>query len=50
MIGYHKDEKMETIRRIKIIDVLKREDYGSEVNVKVGCVRAVAANLSTLSL
>ena len=25
---------METIRRIKIIDVLKREDYGSEVNVK----------------
>ena len=30
MIGYHKDEKMETIRRIKIIDVLKREDYGSE--------------------
>ena len=38
MIGYHKDEKMETIRRIKIIDVLKREDYGSEVNVK-GWVR-----------
>ena len=29
---------METIRRIKIIDVLKREDYGSEVNVK-GWVR-----------
>ena len=31
-------KKMETIRRIKIIDVLKREDYGSEVNVK-GWVR-----------
>lgn len=29
---------METIRRIKITDVLKREDYGSEVNVK-GWVR-----------
>ena len=31
-------KKMETIRRIKIIDVLKREDYGSEVNVQ-GWVR-----------
>ena len=31
-------KRMETIRRIKIIDVLKREDYGSEVNVK-GWVR-----------
>ena len=26
-------KKMETIRRIKIIDVLKREDYGSEVRL-----------------
>ena len=31
-------KRMETIRRIKITDVLKREDYGSEVNVK-GWVR-----------
>ena len=29
---------METIRRTKIVDVLKREDYGSIVNVK-GWVR-----------
>ena len=34
---------METIRRIKIIDVLKREDYGSEVNVK-GWVRTRLAS------
>ncbi len=38
MTGYHDDGKMETIRRIRIIDILKREDYGSEVNVK-GWVR-----------
>ena len=30
---------METIRRTKIVDLLKREDFGA-----VGCVLAVVAN------
>lgn len=35
---------METIRRTKIVDLLKREDFGAMVNVKGWARTAVVAN------
>lgn len=35
---------METIRRTKVVDLLKREDFGAMVNVKDGYVPVVVAN------
>lgn len=35
---------METIRRTKIVDLLKCRDFGTMVNVKGGFVLAVVAN------
>ena len=35
---------MEKISRTKIVDLLKRRDFGAMVNVKVGLVPAAVAN------
>ena len=40
---------MEKISRTKIVDVLKREDFGAMVNVKAGFVPAEVVNKLILS-